>query len=550
MSFHLTFSNSARNAGGGGGGPIPPLMGFVASGHFVSAKVPMMLIYPRPDSETGTFSTTTARHRLAYYDGTNNVQFECPIGIHGGARQFVYQIVAGPSWLNIGQVYGSSLYGVLYGTPTSAISKSSPATVIVRVWDQDLNHIDVTFTLATSSSTADFIFVDAIHGSDAGNGTYGSPFQTYAPVMGTALSSTTFPGARVYHFGGNTSSHAYQWTAQTSTGITGGRAVDKTKIPCCYLGLPGTGNVYIDASVAQLYDTGGGWDDGYFAGSAADRMTINGSSATAADTHTFELYSCNRFTWDNIDFTNPLNVANGSLTNSTSTFAFNNGSGSGVPGKNYWYMHNCTESGRSGSASNSMLLLSWFSVFGGLVEGCSAVGTCGFGVYFKDSNIDCEFTNGLVELQPDSSTDGDAMLIGGQQGESPPVTTQNCIVSYTFVRGGAIKLDFQSGTLAKNLYSVRNTVYRTDTNEIYAIGQNGGAGPYFSDSDVLIARGSNVVGSGITATNTEVQSAWISGGPPPSNCPINVSTGALVDSTTLWKTLYSKTAQSRGWEYG
>jgi hypothetical protein len=134
-------------------------------------------VHPRPDAETGPFTSTVyARHRLAYYDGVNPIQYECPICAQGGARPHVYQLIEGPSWLQIGTSYGSSMYGILYGTPTGAIAKSAPATVTVRVFGQDQASVDVTFTLATSHSTADFIFVDSANGNDTtGDGTFGNP---------------------------------------------------------------------------------------------------------------------------------------------------------------------------------------------------------------------------------------------------------------------------------------------------------------------------------------------------------------------------------------
>lgn len=536
------------NAGAGGGGFLP-------AGHWTPTRqtLAMNCVSIRPDSETGSFGGTVwAAYRYAYYDGANPVQYEWPVIMGpGGSEPYVYQITSGPLWLRIGSAFGSTNYGVLYGTPTSAISTASPATVTIRIYDQALNFVDVTYTLATSSSTSQFVFLNAATGNDANGGTFGSPCQHLSKYMPTtAGGSTSNPGASCYMFGSATS---YQFPAQSGAAVTGGVGLDRAHNPIVYRGIPGTGNVLIDASVAQVFDTGTSITDAYIAGTTLDRMTITGSSATANDTHTFELYNPSRVGFRSVDFVNPVNRTNGSLTNSTSVFAFNDSSG-GVPGKNFWHMSDCTENGRSGAPSNSMLLLSWFSIANCAVESCSATGNpSGFGVFFKDSIVNGVFRYGFVNY---TGGTGDAFMWGGQEGESPVVEGVNLDICYSRIIGGAIKFDFQGGATSGLTASRRNTVYRTDTNETYAIGSNAptGQGPYYSDCDVLISRiGPLIQTSGsvsFTTSGTEVQVPWTGSPPPGSNNPINTSTLALVDSITLWKTLYSKTSNSRGWELG
>jgi hypothetical protein len=265
---------------------LNPALQFLAAGHFVAARMPLNIVHPRPDSETGGVNGK-ARHALAFYDGVHAIQFETPIAVQGGARPLVYQLKAGPSWLDIGQSYGSQMYGVLHGTPTAAISKASPVTVTVRVWGQDqTNFVDVTFTLATSSSTADFVFVNSgaqqtingvtiAAGNDStGNGTITAPFAALAKVMGTAVSQTTFPGSRCYMVG------SLQWPVQSGSVYAGGFGVDNAKIPSTYMVLPGA-NVTIDASLVQLYDgTTDGFNDLYFAGSGSAAFGFASSKLT------------------------------------------------------------------------------------------------------------------------------------------------------------------------------------------------------------------------------------------------------------------------------
>lgn len=517
-------------------------VGQLAAGHFVAAKMPAAVVHPRPDSETGAFTGTVyARHRLAYYDGVNPVQYECPIAIQGGSRPLMFSITAGPPGMTIGGFFGAANYGVITWTPTAAISKASPVTVTVHVVNQDGSApLDVTYTLATSTSTADFIFLSPTGNDSTGNGTFGNPFRSLAKCSGATITTTTFPGARVYLRGGS-----YAWATQTGGVGPGTTGVDLAHHPIVYMAYPGE-TVTIDATATQLLDSGSGWNDLFYAGSASSRMIINGSSATALDTHTFEMFHPNRCTWWNIDFTNPINRANGNNTNSTSIFGFNdsiNVGGVGQPGKNYWAAIGCNETGRSGSASNSMLLVCWFSVGNFVIENCNATGAPGYGPYIKDANVNGTVFNCAFDLQPEASSSGGGFLFGGQQGEQPPVKSRNLEICYSFIKGGAIKFDFQGGATCGPMYSYRNTVYRQDTNETYALGSNApaGQGPFSSDGDVLISRIGPVLqtsgGVAFTATGTEVQVPW-SGSPPPANCPINTTTGALVNATTQWRSLY------------
>lgn len=526
-----TFSLTVSPAAGG--------TGFVAAGHFINAKMPMAAVHPRPDSETGAFTSTVyARHRWAYFDGTNSVQYQVPIGVQGGARPLVWQLTAGPAGATISNGgLGNSSDGIVTWTPTSAVSTSAPVTFTVLVTDQQHNTITISWTTATSSSTSQFVFVSPT-GSAGNTGAIGSP-KTLASVMGATPTTTTNPGALVYMRSG-----AYQWLLQTGAPIVGSTALDKAHNPISYLCFPGE-SVNIDASTTQLFDNGSGSTDMFFSGSTTSTMTITGSSATSPDTHTFELYNPSRVTFWNIAFVNPINrVSASGLTNSTSIFSFNDSSG-GLVGKNFWYMKGCSETGRSGAANNSMTLFALFSTSNIVVENCTTSGTAGFGPFFKDSNQNVTVFNCRFDLSPgnEGNTSGAGFLFGGQQGESPVIRSQNCEVCYTFIKGGATKFDFQGGATCGPMFSYRNVIYRQDTNEPWALGSNApaGQGPFSSDGDVLIAKspgGIQTTGSvPFSSTLTEIQVPW-SGTAPPANNPINTTTGALVNATTQWRTLY------------
>lgn len=530
-------------------GPISALR-FLAAGHWQAAKMPLAAVFPRPDSETGAFTGTVyARNRLWYYDGTNDFNQEHQVDVQGGAHPHVYQLIQAPSWMSIGQSYGDPGYGVLSGKPTAAISKNSPQTVIIRVWGQDQSSIDITETIATSNSLADFLFLDSVNGNDSNNGSITAPFKTASKVMGTNLSSVTFSGARVFMKTGT-----YQWPlypdATSPDGFHGYCAIDRTKVPVVYLTMPNS-TVNIDASIAQIIDTGGGMTDLYFGGHSTSTFTITGSSATAGDTHTFEIYAANRCSWYLVKFVNPINRANGSNTNSSSIYTANAG---GM--KNYYSIWGCSETGRSGSAGNSMLMTSMFSVQNFCMKWCTISGTAGFGVFFKDSNINGTVLGNSIQLLPEASSNGTALLNGCQHGNA---TSNNVEFCFNFVRGGGIVLDFQASTVAGIQWSYRNTICSQNTNYPAGLWNFGssGTGPYSSENDVIVSH-SNVYGSptplggqAMTKSGTEAQLAW-TGSFPPTGCPVNTTTGTLVNVSggTQYATLYSKTANSRGWEIG
>lgn len=115
------------------------------STNFVSAKMEMHLVYPRPDSETQSHS----RHRLMH----SQMSYKIPIGIQGGAWPFKYEIISAPTGASIGQLYGSDNYGVLI---VSAIA-SGTHNFAIKVTDQELNTVDVNWTATVDDSKFTFI---------------------------------------------------------------------------------------------------------------------------------------------------------------------------------------------------------------------------------------------------------------------------------------------------------------------------------------------------------------------------------------------------------
>lgn len=512
--------------------PIAPIAfggaGFYPAGHWLPQNMAMQAILPRPDIETGSFASTNARYRWAYYDAVNQVPYECQVSLQGGSRPFVLTLLAGPPGSSIGRIWGASNYGIVTWQPTQVYTTGAPAVFTVLVQGQDGNFTTVTWTVATSSTK--FLFVDSVNGNDGNSGAFNTPFQHLSAVIGSTTTTTTFPGAIIYLKAGN-----YQWPTQTGAG-TGYTQLDLSKSPVVFLAIPGA-TINIDASLTQIVDgSTSACTDMWWSGSTTSRMIIDGSGP-AADTHTFEIYNSNRLNLWNVDFTNPISRANGSNTNSSSLYTANGGIGM----KQYYTLLGCTESGRVAGAGNSMLLTSCFSVKDMLIDSCQASGVAGFGPFIKDSNTNVTVFNGLFNF---GGASGIAFAFGCQRNNQ---TSGNLELLHSIVTGGGVYFDFQNGNPAGTHWSGRNTIYRTDTNNPWGLGNFGpsGTGPYYTINDVIIAKSPGGIqasgGVPFIASGTEVQVAWSGSPPPSSNNPINTSTFRLVNSTTAWKTLYDGT---------
>jgi hypothetical protein len=154
-----------------------PISGQLPAGHFEPAKMPMALVYPRPDGETYVH----ARHRKAYPGIANRI----PVVVQGGAYPFIYSIQAGPSGATIGATYADSDYGVWSWTPSA---DGTAQTVTVRVTDQEGAFVDATWTI--TADAASFVFLDPATPT-SGSGTISSPYKTWPDVFGTTTTDTS-----------------------------------------------------------------------------------------------------------------------------------------------------------------------------------------------------------------------------------------------------------------------------------------------------------------------------------------------------------------------
>ena len=195
--------------------------GVSADSHWVAAKMPMHPVYPRPDNETQSH----ARHRWAHPD----FRYEIPIGVQGGAWPFKYEIITGPSGATIGQYYGDPDYGVLKWMPAAGDSGTKAFTV--RVTDQELNTVDLTWT-TTVDATA-FIFLDAVNGSDTtGDGSIGNPYKTPASWFGSGDNNTvSYPDKIIVYRSGTYNLQKYDSSANWVSIANGVKPNQHIKFP-------------------------------------------------------------------------------------------------------------------------------------------------------------------------------------------------------------------------------------------------------------------------------------------------------------------------------
>jgi hypothetical protein len=186
-----------------GGGPAPdggagqdagpgasPSSGSLPEGHYVAAKMPLHVVYPRPDAETNAW----ARHRKAY----PGLLYAIPIAIQGGAFPHFFEILEGPDGMTIENDPNSPEYAWLKWTPPEAAA-AQPVEILVT----DQEGATTTVTFQVTATTTGFLFVDPSV-ELSGDGTIGSPLRFLWESHGDfADSATSFAGGIVYLRAGN-----------------------------------------------------------------------------------------------------------------------------------------------------------------------------------------------------------------------------------------------------------------------------------------------------------------------------------------------------------
>lgn len=317
-----------ESEGGGGAWQL-------AAGHWVAANQTLRVVYPRPNAETSSYS----RHRKAYYDAVNSIQYRIPVGVMGGAYPYRYQCTTCPSGASIGEAYGDANYGVFTWTPGGVFSGEP---ISITVTDQALSTVSVTWTIDTSSSTSDFVFVSTSGNDTTGTGAIGAPFATLQKVLGTTAASSTYPGRIVYFRTGT-----YAVTSQTGASIAGTSHINSGTKPVAFIGYPGETvtwsftNAALYANSDDLFFDSLIWDDGV--------ATRDNMQNLVADTNT------HRFTASRISITNP---DNGDVVDDNATGIIFSNTGSY---RDYTYIVDSSESGRTRDGGNCIGFAVMFS---------------------------------------------------------------------------------------------------------------------------------------------------------------------------------------------
>ncbi len=439
--------------------------GFLPAGHWIAAKKPMNLVYPEADSTVEAF----ARHRWAYYDGVNPVNYRIPLGIQFGAYPYVFELVTAPAGMTLGTVWNSgTTYGVLNWTPNAAVSG---ATVQVLVTDQQNNTLTLTFTVSTSSSTVHFIFVDAVNGNDANAGTIGAPLKTLAAAYGSTFAAVVNAGAICYLRAGTyTLPIMTDNDIQSTTPMMEFSTVAK---PSAMIGFPGDALPVIDMST-------GGWganinvNDLFF-----QDLAPNGYLTTQSNYRLMLATGAGmaRMTADNVGWTNAGYGAS-AANNATGWFIDINNTNQAAN----IFLNGCYETNRqSGQPGNNYAGCSVYNAINMLVQGCYTIQSgllCDAAWYFKSDVTNGEFRGCTVNV---GATGGFTHAF--DCGQAPDVQMTDCQTSYcTTVGGGGIFLPFSSGYTFGAMWGFRNSV--NSSRGMQCLDPNSG-GPYVFDSNAV-----------------------------------------------------------------
>lgn len=442
-------------------GQLPP-------GHWVPQQYSMVAVYPRPDGETNIW----ARHRNAYYDGVNSVQYAVPICIHGGSPPFIFS-VTGPAGMTIGATYGSPNYGVVTWTPTGTVTG---ATVTVTATPQDGQPpLTITWTVSTSSSTSVFKFVSPTGNDSTGTGSISNPYQTVNKVLGNASSDVTGAGLIVYFRAGTYTPNAMSTSALLI-------ALDNSKRPVILLGYPGESVTFTQTNTT--YESVANASDLFW-----DNITFSGGPATTLDGRMLQILESTsaRMTWFRCTFVNPV-IGTDGTDNCTSWYT----SGGGGSLRQYMAIHTCTETGRTAS-SNSYGMLSWFQTQYTCVENSTVNATASTNnFYLKDEAYDC-----TIRYCTSTGATDSGFACGGQT-QTSFKTYSNVEFCYnysdTLIKFNHENTTANNGSMAVYRNSINGAIQNVPTG-------GGAAGTYSIIGNAVQSASAIPSGTGITLSN-------------------------------------------------
>jgi len=375
-----------------------PAQGFLAPGHWVLSPLASFStgnqtatqIYPRPDNETSSY----ARHRNIYYDGSTVFKNIIPIIARAGAFPYVYQIIEAPvaAGASMGASYWTADwttaqavaagYGDLWLSPTGTVTSGSEFWI--RVWDQTRSYIDVVFTSGTTSSTSAFIFVDPLNGVDTNAGDIAHPIKTLTQAYGATQGTTTYANVTLVIRGTATLPMIAQ---SASFGIS----AEVNKNPMAMIAMPGE-SVTVDLTNAgknMAFDLQTNADDEFYQG-----MTFENGPATSAQFSCFYSYAGsvqNRLLLHNLSFPNIFTGSDVTGSGASELTLDDPNPNATTPLHTYIGMKAVSETNRTKQAgdTNNVIMFTGYKSQYGCLELCSATGAAAnYGYRLKLGNSD------------------------------------------------------------------------------------------------------------------------------------------------------------------
>lgn len=426
----MTWYGTLRGAGPGVNNNLPPGL-WLPAGHYLPRIQPLVVEYPRPDTETHTF----ARHHWAFYS-PNAASMLCdfPVDVIGGAYPHVPVLVSGPPGAQIllpnyaaGPPYGSPRF---QWTPTATWS----GTVVINWYSQEYQtdntqYITQSFSHSTSPSIAEtnpltdspgvFIFANADTGSSSNTGAYDDPIDDWPTASGTTyaaaptIGGVPTAGLILVLMGGTTNEYTLPLYVD---GDNTWYEPDNSTKPTSVIGFPGLPAPIFSAATASadgvatsVINFSVTVDDAFYS-----YLNPDGYNADNIETRLFSVggSGLDRITIDSIEWTNSgygtLGTDNSSILESSNYDGL----------RQYIYCNNCSEPSRqSGDPGNNFAGPDYYSVQYGLIQGYS----CDNPSFTGDSGcllkVDCENTeirgcyyNTSNTLYPCST--GESVLVG------------------------------------------------------------------------------------------------------------------------------------------
>ncbi len=425
--------------------------------NFVKSKMPMYLIFPRPDSETQTL----ARHRWAHPD----MPYEIPIGVQGGAWPFKYEIISAPAGATIGEYYGDKNYGVVSWKP---LKNTGVETFIVRVTDQQQDTIDLTWNVTIDPDN--FVFIqDGWTGTKSG--TIDQPLEDWSDWYKNDNEDNTYHNKIIVFRSGNYSVIGDNSTVQD--GNAGNVVLYNTSKTHQLIGWPGEHPV-LDCSNAKIISGFGNTQDMF----VADIVWQN-ARKNVNNEHIFRAWSdMTRSTWWRNNFKNVGTGIKGT-DNPNAIFI----SGTGTHKHNILIKGNTFEQINTGRVNGSYIDL--YNSSHVLIEENSAKNSsAGYGFWMK-------VTNQFVTVRANEAYDnvtGQQIVIGYADGIQPNASDHEVCWNRIRLPSGSSEnsilwaMDRGFEGKSYNSYIYRNTFVNGKPTIRYK-----GVEPYETDRNVVVS---------------------------------------------------------------